>query len=87
MGSFGRTIRPDQFIHFSLGLHRWVGNTMVHGFGHAFGLADRYKDVIHEDDSYTGIMKALTTGDWSISTDDIQALKDIYKTHTKGLGW
>ena len=69
------------------GRYSWVDNTLVHEFGHAFGLADRRTGTPHHDPMYIGIMNVVNPGDKNITTHDREALKDIYKTHTKGHGW
>ena len=67
--------------------YQWIGNVLVHEFGHTFGLADRYERRPYYDRDYDGIMKTLQKGDDSILPDDKAALKTIYKTHVKGEGW
>ena len=68
-------------------IYYWVDNVAVHEFGHAYGLADRYIRQPHYDLNYVGIMKKTPIGFKTISTNDRNALKDIYATHTRGHGW
>ncbi len=66
---------------------RWVPGTLVHEFGHAFGLDDRYLGSPNYDIDYNGIMKKIPKGDKSIQANDRAALIAIYETHIKGQGW
>ena len=77
----------DRGLAFSGRTYFWVPRVLVHEFGHAFGLADRYKEALHHDPLYIGIMNRNPAGDNSIKDDDREALMDIYRTHTKGAGW
>ena len=66
---------------------RWVPGTLVHEFGHAFGLDDRYLGGPNYDINYNGIMKKIPKGDKSIKANDRAALIAIYETHIEGQGW
>ena len=68
-------------------IYRWVDNVAVHEFGHAYGLADRYIRKPHYDPNYSGIMREILPGVKTITSDDRDALKAIYTTHTRGQGW
>ena len=75
------------------GRYKWVTNTYVHEFGHAFGLIDRYEKFPDGSlnpyyiPNYDGIMSGSKTGKKDIGPDSETELKEIYKTHTKGHGW
>ena len=82
----GKRVRESQSDEKYL----WFGNVLVHEFGHAFGLADRYGQVDRAygyEEEYDGIMKVLVPGDDTIKDDDKAALIAIYETHIKGQGW
>ncbi len=67
----------------------WIESTIVHEFGHTFGLSDRAAPG-GDNTSYTGIMDVwdiLGEGDKSIKADDFNDLIAIYKTHTRNHGW
>ena len=76
-------------------VHKWYENVLVHEFGHAFGVVDRYERFSsgranpHYDPNYIGIMKGTGTrkGDKSLSPHDRSQLEKIYETHIKGRGW
>ena len=64
----------------------WIDRVVVHEFGHAYGLADRYPGGTHHAPNYRGIM-GRQTGDKGIKPDDRAALRAIYETHTRNHGW
>ena len=64
----------------------WIDRVIIHEFGHAFGLADRYPGGSHEDPNYRGIM-GDQPGDKGIKPDDRAAITAIYATHTRNHGW
>ena len=75
------------------GRYKWVTNTYVHEFGHAFGLIDRYEEFPDGTPNplyitnFDGIMAGSKTGKKDIGPDDKAELQEIYKGHTKGHGW
>ena len=61
----------------------WIKRAVYHEFGHAFGVED-YPRKTHPD--HDGVM-GDKFGSYTITSDDREALKAIYKGHTKNQGW
>ena len=85
--------RLDGNIVMGGGRYKWVTNTYVHEFGHAFGLIDRYEEFPDGTPNplyipnFDGIMAGSKAGKKDIGPDDKAELQEIYKGHTKGHGW
>ena len=72
---------PDSLQH----TYAWVKATVVHEFGHMFGLAHPV-----DPSTYTGVMDGydiLGKKTATLRTDDLNAIRAIYKTHIRNEGW
>lgn len=60
----------------------YLGDTMMHEFGHTLGLADLYGLGFFADVRYRGwLMKELADNKTSIPNSDIEYLKEVYQNH------
>ena len=65
----------------------WIDSMVVHEFGHTFGVADYYGKTGAPYDTYRGVMKSFLPGEKFLRDDDKAAIRAIYKTHIKNVGW